>query len=204
MDLTDLSRLRKWWGEKNFSNDWATWFENAIKGGSKRVEILLDRWVLTVERTIYVDVPPKMTMLYLKGFPVTSIASVHNDPDRVFGSTSEITSDDYALALDTGKLDFDWELSEGPQALKIVYTGGMAANTRAFITAFSDISEGLDEQLAHEFQRKHDAGMVRIEAGELTGHQTKFVTPTWAEKHGDLLPKLMDAIRHNRSMVRRS
>ena len=63
--------------------------------------------------------------LFLKNYPISSIATVHQDSDRTFDSDALIDSDDYFTYADNRKLIGDgaiWE--KGIQTIQVVYVAG--------------------------------------------------------------------------------
>lgn len=64
--------------------------------------------------------------LFLKNYPVNSVASIYDDPDRTFDSLSLIAATDYAVESLTGIVYLDIQLSEGRQSVKVAYNGGYA------------------------------------------------------------------------------
>jgi hypothetical protein len=64
--------------------------------------------------------------LFLKFYPVASITSIHDDPDRVYGADTLVDSDEYATWLDEGIIEFDGAgtIGSGVKNIKVVYKGG--------------------------------------------------------------------------------
>lgn len=65
------------------------------------------------------------TLLFLKNYPISSIATIHQDADRAFGSTTLVAATDYFTYADNRKLIGDgvsWE--SGLQTIKVVYVAG--------------------------------------------------------------------------------
>jgi len=66
-------------------------------------------------------------ILFLKNYPITSITTIHQDSDRVFGADTLVDSGDYFTYADNRKLVGDgvsWE--RGIQTIKVVYVAGYA------------------------------------------------------------------------------
>lgn len=64
-------------------------------------------------------------IIMLERYPVESIASIHDDTDRVFGADALVESDDYLLYPESGKVELDYLVTTpGRRSVKIVYTGG--------------------------------------------------------------------------------
>lgn len=132
---------------------------------SGAVERYLARGVESMARTEYFDVEPCTRLIRLHAFPVTVLTSVHFDPDQAFGSSTALTSTDYTNPVldDQGLMTFRFPfVSVGRRALKVVYTGGMAASAAAFVTAYPDIAGAVDTQTSHEWQRRNALGMSSV------------------------------------------
>lgn len=67
--------------------------------------------------------------LRLGVWPVTAVASVYDDPDEGYGSTYEVTTDDYRLVGDSGTIRLKptgthaWS-AYGARAVKVTFTAG--------------------------------------------------------------------------------
>lgn len=154
MNLTTKERciayLEKSWQEKE------SLLNQLIGDVSAGAETYLQRGALSTTRTEYFDVFPGRTLFSLAGYPVTSVTSVANDPDRAWASGSFIDSTNYAANLEHGLVEIDGQsLTVGPRVIRIVYIGGMAATADAFVTAFPDISKAVTIQVVHEFRRSN-------------------------------------------------
>ena len=153
------------------SSDASAALAQLLTGVSAACEGVMDRHAESgVSRTEYFDVYPGQRVFSLRAYPVASVTSVHFDPEQSFGSETALTvATDYANpALDVNgflilktTLDAmtDYPL---PRALKVIYTGGMAASAAAFVTAFPDIAGAVDRQVIYEWKRRNDAGVVSV------------------------------------------
>lgn len=138
--------------------------DRLLELASMQVEAFIDREVQSGTKTEYLDVEYGVTLYRLRAWPVTAITSVHYDPDRTYGSSSLLQAADYGMlggpVRNRGLLqllftpDADW-----PSGLKVVYTGGMAADTTAFISAFPEIAGAVDLQVVHYLTRKDELGL---------------------------------------------
>lgn len=129
-----------------------------ISGISGRVESFLRRRVQSISRTVRYDVTRGMRMVQLFAYPVTSITSVHNSTDQVWDSSTLVASTDYVVDTETGLLHFKTPLSGGPQALQVIYTGGMGADTQEFVDAFPDLAYAVTQQIVEEYRRRNTIG----------------------------------------------
>ena len=73
-------------------------------------------------------------ILLVKEFPITAVASLHDDPERVYGDDTLISVDDYMFKdVDGGKpgairLEIGF-FYKAMQSIKVVYTGGYTQST---------------------------------------------------------------------------
>lgn len=128
-----------------------------IESVSAWAEKYMRRTVASGTVTEYFDVKFPRTSVQLKAYPITSITTVHNSYDRTYDSTTLVDSDDYVVDPNTGILSFDYSLSTGVRALKVVYVGGMASTVDAFVSAYPDIARAVEAQVVHEFRRRKDS-----------------------------------------------
>lgn len=206
LTITTTDRLKEWQGGDSFSTDWATWWTNAIAAVSQVVEKRLDRFLKAEARTVYADIERHQSKVFLRGYPVSAVASVYEDASRVFGTGTLVDSSCYTFGNgNEGMLSFDYALSAGPKALKVTYTGGMAADTAALATAYPDLVEAVDQQLLYLFRNKGTLGLSSVSGGSIGGGGTKIgpTFVTWLRSFGNLLPDLVDAIQAHRSYVER-
>lgn len=137
-----------------------------ITAVSAAVEQYLGRSAETTSRVQYLNVDGGSRIFQLQAFPVTTLASVYFDTDQVFGASTLLTSSDYfdPTLSSSGLLVFKYSLSASvgfaPSALKVTYTGGMAASAAAFITAFPDIAHAVDLQVSHLYHTRNMIGTV--------------------------------------------
>lgn len=202
MDLTTADRLIAVMGEQNYQAEWATFLKQLISGVSAQVEKALRRHVPQIERTTQIDVTRHSSSVSLKGYPITAVAQIDNDSSRAYASGTEVDTDLYYVDLAAGIITFDYELEWGPGALKVQYTGGMAAGadddekTAAFIAAFPDLVFAVDEQVKYQFMRRDNPGVVNQNPGDFGGGASYLVSEEWAEKHGEFQPMLVAAIKN--------
>lgn len=101
-----------------------------LEGLQGRFEDFLDRPLLrTADITELHDGGERF--LYLRRFPVESIASVHVDADQEWDAASLLAATDYRIDLPRGKLGYGvlgeqvWE--PGVANVRVIYTGGYVA-----------------------------------------------------------------------------
>jgi hypothetical protein len=168
-DLITAAKLKERLGISHSDDD--TLMATIITNVSAQVETYLNRETYLTTYTEYFNVMPSQDMFQLRGFPVTSITTVHNDMDWVYGADTLLDPTEYTCYTDLGILAVDPNLlNYGQRALKVVYVGGMAASTAAFMTAYPDVAEATIEQCAYQYNsRRHIGGQaVSGQAGQVT------------------------------------
>lgn len=146
---------------------------------SAAAESYLDRNAESgVSRTEYFDVERGNTIFRLRAYPVASVTNIWLDYDQAFGTSTLLTTDDYFNpVLDTRGLlvmkypsFFRGYGDRWSRALKVTYTGGMAATAAAFITAFPDIAAAVEHQVIFRWKRRNDLGHLSVagDAGTVT------------------------------------
>ncbi len=151
MNLTNTDTVRKLMSDYETSDAEPT-INMLIVSVSAAAERFMGRSIESVSRTEYFDVERHQDSAQLAAWPVSSITTVHNDPERDYGTGSLVDSDDY-VATDWGRLTFDYKLSEGRRALKVVYTGGLASTTETIVSSYPDLAVAIARQVVHEFRR---------------------------------------------------
>lgn len=146
---------------------------------SRAAEEFMDRETESTSRTVYPDVRQVgQRQFWLRGFPVGSVTSVHYDLERSFGTETLIDSGEYWTEEGTGLLEMDYGLEgRGRGVLRVIYTGGMAANTTAFVAAFPDIADAVTAQVCFLLDRRGKLG----QSGEsvASGNVTLFHQGDW-------------------------
>ena len=74
--------------------------------------------------------------ILLRGFPVTEITSLHDDPSLQFGTTTEVAASDYFSFAETGVISLkSGVFQEGFRNVKCVYKGGWYPNVEVVASA---------------------------------------------------------------------
>ena len=139
-----------------------------ITAVSAAAERYLGRYAQTTSRTEYLTVQPGKRVYRLRAFPVTTLTSVYLDAEQAFGNDTALTSEDYYNptyandGLFTLKFYPTVEETPAPNSMKITYTGGMAADTAGFISAFPDIAGAVDHQVAYLWHRRNELGIASV------------------------------------------
>jgi len=96
------------------------------------IELYCNRTLEQATVTEYHSTRAGQTILRLKQYPVASITSLHDDPDRVYGADTLIAATDYVLDDEKAgivKLD-GIAFEEGLKNVKVVYVGGFASGSK--------------------------------------------------------------------------
>lgn len=167
MDLTTTARVQRLLESGGASvGQHATLLGDLIPAVSARIEEYLGRGAETTSRTEYFDTEPTLFRVVLHAYPVSSVAQVRYDTLRVYDSSAEVASSEYAVDTDRGFISFDrYGFVVAARGLKVVYTGGMAATTDAFVAAFPAIAHACDLQVASLIQRRLALGATSVNAG---------------------------------------
>jgi len=85
--------------------------------------------------------------------PMSALTSLKVSITKDFSGVTALTSNsDFVIDLAEGEIEFLFVLDSG--YIEAAYTGGMAANTAAFKTAYPDIARACSKQVAYEFERR--------------------------------------------------
>lgn len=197
MDLTTLTRVKEVLGGLSGVTTEDAILGQLIAGVSARVAAELDREVQVGTLTEVLDAQVGQKAFPLRGYPVTSITSVKEDTyDGSFGaSAATLASSYYRVNKRNGLLSLvDWSVTGEPASIQVVYVGGMAADTAAFVAAFPDIANAVDLQVAMLHRRRTTIGTSSV---AMQGATVQFATDRI-----EFLPELRDAVhRHRRVMV---
>ena len=149
MDLTTVARVKTLAKIDVASFD--TVLGQLVTDWSAAAEKYLNRKTETAAYTKQFDVEcgQRVFALDAYGDPATALTEIKIATDRDFAGTSAEDLDDFYLEQDTGLVASDVNLSTGWGVLQIQWTGGMAADTSSFITAFPDVSEAVEAQVIH-------------------------------------------------------
>ena len=150
---------------------------------SAHIEGILGRETEATTYTVYLSPGEGQEWFSLRAYPITSITSVTYDTDRVFTDSNDVltATTDYIHDADTGELWIDNQaLAKGNRTLKVVYVGGMAADTAAFITAYPDVAGAADMIVAHTFHQEGNASMATLDDGITSATIRPMVIPPQA------------------------
>lgn len=81
-------------------------------------------------QTEYFDSNGETDTLILKYYPIGTITSIYDDPDRTYTDTGDLVpSTDYVVYEDEGRIKYDGCFSEGNHSVRVIYTGGYTTAT---------------------------------------------------------------------------
>lgn len=112
--------------------------------------------------TQYFDVEDGQRDFPLDAYPMTAITSANYDPDRTFAAATDLDAEEYVAPTLTGSSLFHVKggLPAARSALKLVYTGGLAANTAAVVSNQAGLANACEKQVVHEYQRRLGMGTL--------------------------------------------
>lgn len=168
MELITLPYLKQLIGKKESDTTDDALLQNLIEAVSKQAERYLNRVVQTAQQTEYFDVADGDTVFQLASYPITTIngtgEGVWNDATWDFATAT--SSDSYRVNTATGLLYFLVSPYRGLQALKVIYTGGMATTTEKLAVNYPDLAQAIARQTAYLFNTRHQIGAVAVNVGE--------------------------------------
>lgn len=183
IDVTTLTRVKAFLqlGSETMYDAFLT---SSIQSVSQRFQRYMNRFLTQTARVEYFDVASNQAVFLPKALPVISVTDVRNDSDRVFGTDTIVSANEYSV-LDSELMFVDGiSLSPGYKTLRLDYVGGMAPNTTDFVTAFADIAEAADKQVAFIHKRRKT-----IENESLSTDQGNVGLGAW-----DLLPDVKETL----------
>lgn len=98
-------------------------------------------------------------LLTVTHWPIVSVASLHDDPDRVFGAGTLIAPADYVIYKDQGRIQLDGLIfARGLQNVKVTYDAGYAEIP-------PDLQQAVCELIADRFRNKEHQGLRSLSVG---------------------------------------
>ena len=166
LPVTTIAAVRAYKGLAIAGGASDAWITSAIAAFSRRFEAALGRALLEEVQTEVLDVDfDGQTVFPLKGWPVLSspAISVRLDALRVFDAATELEATFYTVDEEEGFLIVDGiVLPRGMRVLRVVYTGGMAADEAAFLAAYPDAAEAADIQINYWFESRLRLGQKSV------------------------------------------
>lgn len=197
MDLTTTARVKTYLGKTGSDLD-AT-IAQLITQVSAEVEDYLDRTIQATgsDITEVLDVEWEGQEVFtLRAWPVTSVTSVKYDQDGDFASVTAFSTDEFVdpsrSTTNRGLLRLRVALQRAPLSLQVVYRGGMAASTSAFVGSYADLAGAVDAQVAFLVRRRDTIGISSVSGDG--GNIAHFEKMTW-------LPVLKQAAKRYRRAI---
>ena len=141
LDMTTVARCKQYLKIREATTQEDDMLAILITAASVLIAEHLDRHILIEERTEYRDVCDSQRLLWLQGWPVKldpgtglPLLEIKNDINypQDWSGDALAQGDDYLLyngERGLGKIEMRYHLVGGPQALRIIYTAGMATRT---------------------------------------------------------------------------
>lgn len=123
--------------------------------------------------TEYQDGPCGSDHVILREFPVTVLTSIHDDPDRAFGASTQIAATDLYLDSDNGTVELlnGVRFLAGKASVKIVYTGGYAAGSIP-----ADIQEAVLLYIGQAYRREYLDQKFGVSSETIGDRTTSYAT----------------------------
>jgi hypothetical protein len=167
MELVTLPYLKSLAGFKGDETEHDAVLDHIVEAVSAQAERYMNRVVLRAQQTQYFDVDASDTVFALRATPATigdTGEGVWNDAD--WGFTTALDTTSYRVASEAGLLYIpSTALEDGPQALKVVYTGGMAASAERFMVSYPDIAQAVARQVMFMFNTRKQIGASSVDVG---------------------------------------
>lgn len=189
MNLTTLERVKAQLGKTDTQDDAA--LTEIVTNVSRRMERYMGRDAYLVERTEYLNVQAGRTAFRLRGLPIAAVASVYYDAASLFASDTLLTATtDYVVDEETERLTLRRKpLFDATRALKVTYTGGMAADVPGLVTnGYGDLVQAATNQVISEWKR-HALGGVNVESTSGPGGSTSYTRDGWLRSVEDVLDR---------------
>lgn len=130
----------------------ARWLGYPHPDGSNTCTLVVSTYTLYIDSYWYENV----SVLQLPIKPVTTITSVHSDPDRVYGSDTEVTSTEYEIDKQLGQLIIK------PNVSTVGFSKAFRANkvvgTFGFTLFHKDIVHAVAVYASHLYRAKSSQG----------------------------------------------
>lgn len=194
MDLTTIARVKTLRGITDTQSD--TVLSQIVTVVSARAEALMGRHAQRVARTEELEIGQGEKIVVFRGYPLDATATLtvtYSSLPVDTGASALVRNQDYFLDDNSGLLRLLFRpTSWRPGYVRAIYTGGMAADTTAFITAFPEVAGALDQQVVYEFARR------AVPGGSL---ETRDGGATFASKEVDWLSGVLDVLTAHRRVA---
>lgn len=160
MDATTTARVKALLDITSSTHDAV--LSSMIAAVSRRIENYIDRPLELTSRTETYPMLPRQSVLFLRAYPVSSVASIKVSAGWDFDAASAVAAADYYVDSESGMVNFNHfpvlpgVLIEGAaqNAVQVVYTAGFAADVATLISDFPDIAYAADCQVVAAWRRR--------------------------------------------------
>jgi len=176
MDATNKERIKDLLEITSTTHD--TVLDRLISVVSQRIESFIDRPLLSATRTEEYDIKPRQRVLFLRAYPLAGqgdIASIKIAVNWDFAAATAVTSTDYHVDLNTGAIHFNFypitnylgdNMATAPNAVQVVYTGGLGSTTTALITNYPAIAAACEMQTIAMWRRRDEPMQKSMKIGD--------------------------------------
>lgn len=175
-DLTTVAACKALVGIKPDTTGDDAWFASRVSSVSRSALAILQRHVLSTERTEEYEIGRSRHVLSLDGYEIDDDApfELWLSASRSYEDTP-LDASKYVVQPRTGTARLLVELGAFKSYAKVRYTGGMAEDTAAFLVAYPDIAEAVAHQVAY-LRSRRDAlgGSLEISEGVKVKQQGEY------------------------------
>ena len=177
--VTTAARVKALLEIDSSDNTHDTTIENMIDTVGHRFENYLDRSMYQTSRTEEYTTRPRQDVIFLRHYPVASIASVKDAADWDFSGATAWNAADYHVDGSTGMLHLAKYPVAGPNMLQVVYDAGMSRNQAEFLTEYPNLVMAADLQTAEMFSRRDtmNSGSVSVNGSSVSYEAPLAMTP---------------------------
>ena len=142
---------------------------------SQRIEDFIDRPLESAARTEEYSIKPRQDVLFLRAYPVASITSIKIATNWDFAAVSAVASTDYHTDSATGSVHFNFypllnymgdNAKTAPQAIQVVYTGGLATTPANLQANYPAISSACETQVIAMWRRRDEPTTKMTKIGD--------------------------------------
>ncbi len=172
MDATTIARVKALLDITSSTYDAV--LTTMVAAASRRIENYIDRPLLETARTETYSIKPRQDVLFLRAYPVASVASIKLALDWDYAAATAIDTNDFNVDAETGMVRFlffpinNWKgnnLAAAPNVMQVVYTAGLATNTANLITNHPDIAYAADVQTVAMWRRRDSPQGASLSVG---------------------------------------
>lgn len=128
--------------------------EDLILEVSDDAQKILRRHTEAKRRTEVYELPVNQRVLSVDGFPISGSVTLYYAPTRDFTGIDVLDTSDYQVIAERGQIEFSGlSFFYNPGYVQIIYTGGMASDTAAFILAEPRIAGACTREVINRLNR---------------------------------------------------